>query len=106
MKLAKLSAGLLGLTALAFSAMPAAAQSAAFRSAPTACSLDECLATAQQEYACCKNSDADGCVAQYAMTKAPAKSCAQIFVGDVAECPGEVLTCELDELRGGSTTAK
>jgi hypothetical protein len=102
MKIAKVSVGFLGLSLLALSAMPAGnAAAEALRSAST-CSLDECLASAQQTYTCCKNPDADGCLRDFTAALAPAKTCAQVFVSDVAECPGEVLTCEIEELGGGA----
>lgn len=101
MKIAKISLGLLGLTALALSAMPCATASAAQQLRPATCSLDECVDAAQQSYACCKNPDAEGCEVAF-LQKAPTKSCAQILVSDIAECPGQVLTCEIEELGGGN----
>lgn len=102
----RVSLGLFAFGTIALAAMPvgtAAAQSALLKSSRSNCTLEQCVEAAQQTYTCCKNPDADGCEERLdaALGAAPRKTCAQILVSDIAECPGEVLTCEIEALQGG-----
>jgi hypothetical protein len=91
--------GLLAVTTLALSLMPGRA-SAQVLLGGRGCTLEACVEQAQNEYACCSGK-ADVCIKQLAAEPAPGKrTCAQELVADIAECPGEVLTCELEELGG------
>jgi hypothetical protein len=95
-KIARVSLGLFTLTVIALAAMPAGKAAAQAARAPAStCSLDDCVEAAQQDFACCKNPDADGCGPTAAAMLAASKTCGETLVRDVADCPAEVLTCEI-----------
>jgi hypothetical protein len=98
-KNARVSLGLLAFTTLALSAMPSGKASAQMRR--NSCTLEACVEAAQQEYACC--SGKGDCIISFDKAPEPAKrTCAQELVADIAECPGAVLTCKLEQLGGGA----
>jgi hypothetical protein len=100
-KIAKLSLGVFAFTTLALSAMPsgkASAQTAALKER-VVCTLEACVESAQQQYACCKDPGAEGCYASYVEQPVrPTRTCAQELVLEIGECPGQVLECKLDQL--------